>query len=96
MLRVAGVDPDNVRPLAHVSEISPRPLLLVAGTADNDTPLPVMERLFAAAGEPKQLWVVPGAGHGGAFALAPQEYAERVIGFLDRALLPAVKAGAAR
>jgi fermentation-respiration switch protein FrsA (DUF1100 family) len=59
---------------------------MIAGTRDENTPLPVMQRLFAAAGHPKELWVVEGAVHGGYVATAPSEYESRVIGFLDRAL----------
>jgi hypothetical protein len=42
---------------------------------------------FAAAGDPKELWEIPEAGHTGGLAARPQEYEERVVGFLDRALL---------
>ena len=44
-------------------------------------------KYFAAAGEPKQLWKVPGAEHTGGIDARPAEYERRVIGFLDRALL---------
>jgi uncharacterized protein len=85
-LRRHGVDVDEVRPIDRINAIHPRPLLMIAGTRDEDTPLPVMERVFAAAGEPKELWVEEGARHGGNFATAPAEYETRVVGFLDRAL----------
>jgi fermentation-respiration switch protein FrsA (DUF1100 family) len=42
--------------------------------------------LYAAAHEPKELWIVPGAGHGGYAGLAPQEYAQRVTAFFDKVL----------
>jgi dipeptidyl aminopeptidase/acylaminoacyl peptidase len=84
-LRRAGVDVDAVRPIDHIGEIAPRPLLVIAGTADLDTPVPVMERLFEAAREPKELWIEPGANHGGYVTAAPAEYESRVIAFLDRA-----------
>ncbi len=86
-LRHAGVDVDAVRPIDRIREIAPRPLLFVAGTQDDDTPVAIMERMFAAAGEPKELWIVPGAGHGTYLATAPSEYEARVITFLDRELL---------
>lgn len=40
-----------------------RPLLLVHGTADEAVPIMDAEKLFAAAGEPKELVKIPGAGH---------------------------------
>src|SRR5262245_52152787 len=39
-----------------------------------------------AADEPKELWLVPGAGHTGGLDAQPQEYEERVMGFFDEAL----------
>ena len=44
---------------------------------------------FIAGGAPErvQVWTVPGAGHTGGLRTAPDEWAERVVGFLDDALL---------
>jgi fermentation-respiration switch protein FrsA (DUF1100 family) len=61
---------------------------MITGTLDDDTPVPVMQRLFDAAGEPKALWVVPGARHGTYIQVAPAEYEARVVSFLDGALFP--------
>jgi len=54
----ARVSPEN-----RVAAIAPRPLLLVHGTADDVVPRENADRLFAAAGEPRELVVVEGAGH---------------------------------
>jgi fermentation-respiration switch protein FrsA (DUF1100 family) len=86
MLRRNGVDLGNVRPIDHIGEIAPRPLLMITGTRDDDTPVAVMQRLFAAARAPKDLWIVEGAVHGNYLATAPAEYERRVITFLDRSL----------
>lgn len=86
VLRRAGVDVGRVAPLQRIAAIAPRPLLMVAGDEDDDTPLSVMQRLFAAAGPPKELWVVPGAGHGGYLRAGPEAYEAHVVGFVDRAL----------
>jgi len=48
---------------AFVASISPRPLLLVHGDADDVVPYQHAERLFALAGEPKELVRIPGGGH---------------------------------
>jgi dipeptidyl aminopeptidase/acylaminoacyl peptidase len=85
-LRHGGVDVDAVRPLDVIADIAPRPLLLITGSEDDDTPVPAMERLFATARAPKELWVVPGAMHGGYVAIARDEYARRVVQFFDGAL----------
>ncbi len=84
-LRRSGVDVDAVRPIDAIAKISPRPLLMITGDRDDDTPVPVMRRLFEAAGPPKELWIVPGASHGGYYEAAPAEYEARVVSFLERA-----------
>jgi dipeptidyl aminopeptidase/acylaminoacyl peptidase len=86
-MRLDGVAADNVRPIDAIGAIHPRPLLMITGELDPDTPVPIMRRLFDAAGEPKELWVVPRANHGGYAEASPAEYESRVTAFLDRALL---------
>jgi fermentation-respiration switch protein FrsA (DUF1100 family) len=39
------------------------PLLIVSGTADTLTPTWMADKIFAQARQPKQLYLVPGAGH---------------------------------
>lgn len=79
---LAGGSVPAVRPIDRVAHIAPRPLLLITGTEDKDTPVPIMQRMFEAARQPKQLWVVPGSGHGGYLEAAPAEYEARVLSFL--------------
>lgn len=43
--------------------VAPRPLLLIHGDADEVVPYPHAERLFAAAGQPKELVRIPGGRH---------------------------------
>ncbi len=52
-----------VRPIDYVAGISPRPLLLVHGSQDETVEVSQAHRLYAQAGEPKQLVIVEGAGH---------------------------------
>lgn len=80
----AGVDFDRVRPIDVIGKISPRPLLLVTGDADTDTPLAIEERVFAAAGEPKEMWVVHGAEHGDYQTTDPVAFEQHVVQFLER------------
>jgi len=44
--------------------------------------------LASAAGEPTELWIVPGVGHSRLDGSDPAGYVSRVAGFFDRALLP--------
>ncbi|GII76541.1 alpha/beta hydrolase [Sphaerisporangium rufum] len=56
-------DPVPLAPHEAAGRISPTPLLIVHGDADTFFPLEHAHQLFAAAREPKELWVEPGFGH---------------------------------
>ncbi len=71
-------------PLALVDRIAPRPLLIIHGDQDEMVPLSQAEALFEAAAEPKELWVVPGAGHRTLRQTAGDAYPARLLAFLDR------------
>jgi pimeloyl-ACP methyl ester carboxylesterase len=77
-----GWDPMPVPPYELVAKISPTPLLVVHGDADHYFPVEHAEQLFAAAGEPKELWLEPGMGH--AENAATDELLRRVAGWLAR------------
>jgi len=49
-------------------------------------PVDDVTRVFHAAGEPKQLWIVPGACHAKCREAAGLEYETRVAGFFQRNL----------
>jgi uncharacterized protein len=82
----AGIDVNSVRPDKVIDEISPRPILIIHGLADYVVPVANSERNFKAAGEPKELWLVPGARHGEAHTVAKAEYEKKVDEFFDNAL----------
>jgi fermentation-respiration switch protein FrsA (DUF1100 family) len=44
-------------------------------------------RLYAAAREPMELYILPNAGHGGFLQAAPEEYPRRILAFLEKYLL---------
>ncbi len=71
----------DFRPVAEVGRIAPRPLLLIHGGADAAVPVEHARRLLAAAGEPAELWVLPGVGHVLAYFADRAAYVERVTGF---------------
>ncbi|MHB8779963.1 MAG: alpha/beta hydrolase family protein [Candidatus Geothermincolia bacterium] len=54
---------ERARPLDHVARVSPVPLLLVHGERDETVPHADARRLFDAAGDPKELLLLPEAGH---------------------------------
>lgn len=75
-----------VRPVKAVAAISPRPLLLIHGAADSLIPVSHAHELFAAAREPKQLWIVEGAEHCGAYFTDRTGYIARVAAFFEQYL----------
>jgi len=54
---------ETITPIDWVDRISPRPLLLVHGDADELIPLEHARRLYQKAKEPKELKIIPGAMH---------------------------------
>jgi uncharacterized protein len=82
----AGIDITRVRPVDVVAEISPRPLLIIHDQGDPVALADNSLRNFAAAGQPKQLWLVPGSGHADAQIIAKSQYQSRVTSFFEAAL----------
>lgn len=83
----------DVEPLREVGALAPRPLLLIHGAADSITDPRDSEALYAAAGEPRELWTLPGVEHCGAYFADRAAYTARVAAFFRRALsAPAHKA----
>jgi uncharacterized protein len=86
LARRAGYRSGDVAPLRVMERIAPRPLLLIHGMSDTTIPYSHTQRLYDAAGEPKELWLAPGAEHCGAYFLDRPAYCRRVAGFLAEAL----------
>ena len=68
------------------AKVSPRPLLLMYSGKGQGGEVQLNPEFYRAAGEPKALWEIPGAGHTGGIRAQPAEYERRVIGFFDQAL----------
>jgi uncharacterized protein len=58
------------------------PVLLIHGTADRMVPAQMSEALYAAAPQPKTLWMVPGAGHNDVSNVAGMNYEQVVQPFI--------------
>lgn len=82
-----GLSLNDVRPVDDVALTSPRPIFIIQSLDDGMVPLDSAQRIYDAAGEPKQLWTEPDAVHLGMYLLYPEEYTEKVIGFFDQYLL---------
>ncbi len=79
-----GVNPWMVSPRDDIAAISPRPVLLIYGEKEIDRGGGMTQ--FEAAGEPKQIWIVPGGSHGGNYRLAPDAYERKILAFFERYL----------
>jgi fermentation-respiration switch protein FrsA (DUF1100 family) len=82
-----GLRMSEVRPVDDIPAIAPRPVFIIHGTDDDLIPAEQGLRLYEAAGEPKELWMIDGMGHESPLGLLPDEYERRVIEFFDKALL---------
>jgi len=82
-LRTRSRLPDAIR---YVARLAPRALLVIASKEDQLISWRQGLRLYEAAGEPKELLVVDGAGHAEAYAVEPETYRRRVVEFLERHL----------
>jgi fermentation-respiration switch protein FrsA (DUF1100 family) len=90
-----GWNPVPESPVELVGRIAPVPLLVVHGDADKYFPLGHAQALYAAAGEPRELWVEPGFGHAEA-AAAREEAGREMVGRIGRWVRALPAAGSAR
>lgn len=84
-LRASGM-PLDMLPRDIIGALAPRPVFILGGEFDRAVPAYMARQLFAAAGEPKALWIVPRAHHVDYARVAPQEYGARLTEFFQRVL----------
>ena len=80
-----GIDADALRPLNRVATVT-IPKLFIVGAEDQHTTLEESQRIFEAAAEPKELWIVERAAHTDLYAVTKEEYERRVSSFLTSRL----------
>ena len=100
-----GIGADQLRPIEHLPRLN-APVLIASGMDDTHTTAAETRRLFAAANEPKALWLVDRAAHVDLHAFDPPAYEAKVSTFLDKHLrnpnssvadkAPLARAGASR
>ncbi|MEM7426531.1 MAG: alpha/beta fold hydrolase, partial [Pseudomonadota bacterium] len=76
---------DELSMTARIPEIK-APVLMIAGDRDRRTTVDDTRALFAAAEEPKTLWMIPGARHEDFHARQPREYERSVLSFFRTSL----------
>ena len=84
--RRMGIAAEDIDAKKWIPRISPRPVFLLQGGRDVVISADSGARLFAAAGEPKELWLDPELGHAQFLAKRPDEFEKRVVAFYHRYL----------
>lgn len=77
---------NDYTPLPVVNRISPIPLLIIHGDNDKIVPLSHGEALFAAAAQPKEMWVIQNGGHIEAFRHKKNQ--TRLLEYLEQIFPP--------
>ena len=75
---------DDYSPIETIPRISPIPVLLAHGDADPIVDMHHSQLLYTAAQQPKELWIIPGAGHA-VFWSADQR--QRLLDYFDKILI---------
>jgi fermentation-respiration switch protein FrsA (DUF1100 family) len=88
-----GWKPIPVPPAEAAARIAPVPLLIVHGDKDLYFPPEHARQLYAAAREPKELWLLPGMGH--AESACSRELVDRIGCWIDEATRDAAASGGA-
>ena len=81
--REGGFPAANVDAKQWIDKISPRPVLIMQGGADQIVSKESGRRLFDAADDPKEFWYEKSVGHGQFLKMMPEEFERRVVGFFD-------------
>ena len=80
-----GVSRADLRPVDRIGLLR-CPILVIGGAIDQHTTVADTQRLFAAASEPKELWLIPEVAHVDYLQARSADYQHRVLTFLKRAL----------
>ena len=79
----AGYHFNQVEPLRDIGRIAPRPVLIIHGLKDSIVDPRDASLLYEAAGDSKELWLLPGIEHCGAYFADRENYVNKVIDFFD-------------
>nr|CCC92333.1 conserved hypothetical protein [Trypanosoma congolense IL3000] len=82
--RIGNKPSKHCQALHCIAKLSPRPVLLMHGTADDLVPFRHSQKLYEVASEPKELYLAEGAFHCGLYNTHREEYEEKVLSFLER------------
>lgn len=84
---------DGYDPIDSVARVAPTPLVILHGTSDDVVDPAMARELYEAAGEPKELWMIEGAGHYEALAARAEEWQPRLLAFVTKCVGPVPAGG---
>lgn len=79
--RRLGVDPEAISPERLAGRVGGTPFLVLCGEKDSIATPEIGRSLLEKVPGPKELWIVPGAGHGQCAERGGREYQERLARF---------------
>ena len=81
-----SVNPERYSPKYNIPKIAPRPVFIIHGRYDNLVPAAQAKLLYKKAGNPKEIWLVPGAKHNKCAEVGGFEYKQRLADFFRQNL----------
>jgi fermentation-respiration switch protein FrsA (DUF1100 family) len=83
--RRVGVSIHEVDSARDLATLSPRAVMIIHGTADGMFPPSHARKMYDAAGQPKELWLIEGLGHANPAMEYEAQFQARVLSFFGRA-----------
>ncbi len=83
--RRVGLEISQIDSARDLATIHPRPVLIIHGSQDNLFPPHHAQKMYGAAQEPKELWLIEGLGHESPVKDREAEFKARVVSFFERA-----------
>ncbi len=81
-----GVSIRRISPIEHIRKIQ-APTLLIYGSADKRATPAEGKSLFSLSPEPKEFWLIDGAGHVDLHQYVGNEYEQRILSFFSKHLV---------
>ncbi|MDR1123964.1 MAG: alpha/beta hydrolase [Elusimicrobiota bacterium] len=79
-----GIDPETFSPRHNIKKLGGKAVFIINGADDALAPRHDARKLFAAAAEPKQLWIVANAAHTEAAEVAGRQYENKIGQFFTK------------
>jgi fermentation-respiration switch protein FrsA (DUF1100 family) len=77
---------DDAAPAVAAAHLGQRPLLVIHGTEDGTFAVENARLIYAAASGPRELWILDGVGHTGAYGHNHAAFIDRLDAFFTAGL----------